>query len=395
MVDNSSPGSPAPPGPSGPLDLSIIIVSFNARADLERCLASLHREPPATSHEIIVVDNQSGDGSAAAARRWSGVRVVETGGNLGFARANNVGIRASRGTNLLLLNSDTIVPPGSMAVEERTKPGGGRSAPGRRRRACGAVVRQMIGPFNELRQKVVRGQQRNIGVIAALVDAPQTGRASGLGHGAASVRDTTRTPGLLDERISWAETSILRRHSARGRRADSPSAVTVAHPRIPVTARAATDAAYRQPAGVHESTTRAGPLLRGICVCAGSHSSHRKRFPARIRLLLPAVAPALRRQPFRGRYDSQAHRHRRPQATTSDRDHIQPPQLPDDHDTEFVLRAGRRIGKTGAARRELPPGWETAPNYHSEQFKMWALKREPSCFTRPLVLPRLVSAGPS
>ena len=96
------------------VDLSIVIVSFNARADLERCLQSLHEAPPARSHEVIVVDNASADGSADAARRWPGVRVIETGANLGFACGTNIGIRASSGTNLLLLNSDTIVPAGAI-----------------------------------------------------------------------------------------------------------------------------------------------------------------------------------------------------------------------------------------------------------------------------------------
>jgi len=94
-----------------PVDLSIVIVSFNAHADLERCLASLHDAPPSVTHEIIVVDNASADGSADAARHWPDVRVIEAGSNLGFARANNIGIRASTGTNLLLLNNDTSVPP--------------------------------------------------------------------------------------------------------------------------------------------------------------------------------------------------------------------------------------------------------------------------------------------
>src|SRR5205814_1742335 len=92
--------------------LSIIIVSFNARTDLERCLESLHAARPATPHEIVVVDNGSTDGSTEAARRFSGVRVIETGANLGFAHANNVGIRETTGTNILLLNSDTVVPAG-------------------------------------------------------------------------------------------------------------------------------------------------------------------------------------------------------------------------------------------------------------------------------------------
>ncbi|HZW72206.1 MAG TPA: glycosyltransferase, partial [Caldimonas sp.] len=94
--------------------LSIIIVSFNARADLERCLASLHDAPPHMPHEILVVDNASTDGSAGAARRWPDVRVIENRANVGFSAANNAGIRASRGDLLLLLNSDTVAPAGAI-----------------------------------------------------------------------------------------------------------------------------------------------------------------------------------------------------------------------------------------------------------------------------------------
>lgn len=101
-------------------ELSIIIVSHNAQADLERCLASLHARPSATSFEIIVVDNASADGSVEAARRWPAVRVFQTGANRGFAVANNIGIRESRGYFLLLLNSDTIVPPGAVDALVRT-----------------------------------------------------------------------------------------------------------------------------------------------------------------------------------------------------------------------------------------------------------------------------------
>jgi GT2 family glycosyltransferase len=138
--------------------LSIIVVSFNARADLERCLESLRAAPPAASHEIIVVDNGSTDGSAAAARQLAPVTVIETGSNLGFARANNIGIRASTGTNILLLNSDTIVPAGAIdrllaeldrddsvaVVGPRLVDGSGRAE---------LSFGSMIGPLNELRQK--------------------------------------------------------------------------------------------------------------------------------------------------------------------------------------------------------------------------------------------------
>lgn len=157
-------------------DLSIIIVSFNARADLERCLESLHAAPPLVAHEILVVDNASSDGSAAAARRWDDVRVIDAGANVGFARANNLGIRASQGTNLLLLNPDTIVPPSAIdrLIEQLTRHPeaavvGPRlvDADGRAELSFG----RMIGPFNELRQKrLVTGNQRREPRAAALVD---------------------------------------------------------------------------------------------------------------------------------------------------------------------------------------------------------------------------------
>lgn len=95
--------------------LDIIIVSFNARADLERCLHSLHAAPPATPHRIVVVDNASTDGSQDAVRRgWPGVEIVQLPRNAGFAAANNAGIRVTRGDLILLLNSDTIVPAGAI-----------------------------------------------------------------------------------------------------------------------------------------------------------------------------------------------------------------------------------------------------------------------------------------
>src|ERR1700674_5585476 len=93
------------------MDVSIVIVSFNALADLLRCLQSLHDYPVARRHEIIVVDNASTDGSAEAARRWPDVRVIDARENLGFAGGNNLGIQASSGTHVLLLNSDTVVSP--------------------------------------------------------------------------------------------------------------------------------------------------------------------------------------------------------------------------------------------------------------------------------------------
>jgi len=95
-------------------DLAIVIVSFNARADLVVCLTSLRDAPPAVSHEIVVVDNASEDGSVEAARAVPGVTVIPLDRNTGFSAANNAGIRATHGELVLLLNSDTIVPAGAI-----------------------------------------------------------------------------------------------------------------------------------------------------------------------------------------------------------------------------------------------------------------------------------------
>ena len=95
-------------------DLSIVIVSFNAAKDLANCLASLKAAPPATPHEVVVVDNASSDDSVAVARAVPGVTVIPLDRNAGFAAANNVGISATEGELVLLLNSDTLVPAGAI-----------------------------------------------------------------------------------------------------------------------------------------------------------------------------------------------------------------------------------------------------------------------------------------
>jgi len=138
--------------------LSIVVVSFNARDDLASCLASLRVAPPAIGHEVIVVDNASTDGSVDAARATPGVRVRALDRNVGFAAANNAGIRESRGDLVLLLNSDTIVPAGAidrlvarlLAVPEAAVAGPRLvDATGRPELSFG----RMISPLNELRQK--------------------------------------------------------------------------------------------------------------------------------------------------------------------------------------------------------------------------------------------------
>ncbi len=94
--------------------LSCIIVSWNAARQLADCLHSLPAGAQGSSYEIIVIDNASTDGSADMVAREFQVRLIRNSENVGFARANNQGIRASTGRYVLLLNSDTIVPPGAL-----------------------------------------------------------------------------------------------------------------------------------------------------------------------------------------------------------------------------------------------------------------------------------------
>ncbi|MFA0782915.1 MAG: hypothetical protein YYHSYBAR_001306 [Candidatus Fervidibacter sacchari] len=99
-------------GMSEPI-VSVIIVNWNTREHLRRCLQSLtQRSTPCTLHlEIIVVDNASVDGSAEMVRcEFPHVRLIANDRNLGYAAANNQGAKIARGRYLLLLNPDTIVP---------------------------------------------------------------------------------------------------------------------------------------------------------------------------------------------------------------------------------------------------------------------------------------------
>jgi GT2 family glycosyltransferase len=92
--------------------ISVIIVSWNARDYLLQCLASLSSEACRYPMEVIVVDNASSDGSAdAVASSYPGVRLIRNTENLGFAKANNIGVAASRGRYLCFVNSDVKVLP--------------------------------------------------------------------------------------------------------------------------------------------------------------------------------------------------------------------------------------------------------------------------------------------
>lgn len=92
------------------MKLSIVIICWNDRRVIYDCLGSIYSHPPDCDFEIIVSDNGSTDGSPKfILENFPSVVVINNGLNLGFARGNNVGIRAARGEFVLILNPDTII----------------------------------------------------------------------------------------------------------------------------------------------------------------------------------------------------------------------------------------------------------------------------------------------
>ena len=240
--------------------LSIVIVSYNSRDDLEACLESLTGNRAAVDHEISVVDNASPDGTAAAVRaRWPAVRVLDAGGNLGFAAANNIGIRQTFGELLLLLNPDTIVPPGAIdtlvAVLDRHPEAaavGPRlvDANGRMELSFG----RMISPLAELRQKVlVAGHAKRVPGISHYVESlTRRERSVDWVSGACLLvrRADAEAVGLFDERyfIYTEDVDFCAALRARGRRVlfTPDAAITHLRGRSAATARSATRQAYRR-----------------------------------------------------------------------------------------------------------------------------------------------------
>jgi GT2 family glycosyltransferase len=239
--------------------LSIIIVSYNARADLERCLASIRSAPPDVPYEVVVVDNASTDGSAAAAGAFAGVRVIQMTVNRGFSAANNVGIRASTGANLLLLNSDTLVPPGAFdallgqlerhpevaVIGPRLVDGAGHPE---------LSFGRMISPANELRQKrLLRAYETRDPETVRRVEAmTRQEQWPDWVTGACLLvrRADAEAVGLLDERFFMytEDVDFCASIRARGRRVLFTPAAEIVHlrGRSGASAPAATHAAYRR-----------------------------------------------------------------------------------------------------------------------------------------------------
>ena len=266
--------------------LSIIIVSYNSRAELDGCLTSLTgAQAPATDHEIVVVDNASADGTPGYLReRWPGIRLIDAGGNRGFAAANNVGIRQTFGELVLLLNPDAVASPGAIdrlvavldahaevaIVVPRLVDAAGHAE---------LSFGRMISPFNELRQKLlVAGSERRQPVMAAYVEwITRRPRLVDWVSGACLLirRADLEAVGLLDERFFMytEDVDLCAAVRARGRRVRFEPAAQVMHlrGRSRVTAGSAADAAYRRShiAFYEKHHPRWAPLLRAYLKMRG------------------------------------------------------------------------------------------------------------------------------
>ena len=92
------------------MDLSVVIVSYNTCELLRSCLASVYAETTGIDYEVLIIDNNSTDGSATMVQtEFPMARVLALPDNVGFARGCNLGVAASSGEYILLLNPDTVV----------------------------------------------------------------------------------------------------------------------------------------------------------------------------------------------------------------------------------------------------------------------------------------------
>jgi N-acetylglucosaminyl-diphospho-decaprenol L-rhamnosyltransferase len=240
--------------------LSIIIVSYNSSRDLEACLTSLTGTPPQVDHEVVVVDNASDDGTPDDLRaRWPGIRLIEAGENVGFARANNMAIRQTVGELVLLLNPDTLVSGNAidrlvrvLDIDASVAIAGPRivDREGRAELSFG----RMISPLAELRQKMlVRGHDRGVPLISALVErmSRRSGNVDWVSGACLLVRRTDlEAVGLLDERffLYTEDVDLCASIRQRGRKVLFVADVEIVHlrGRSVASSTAASHAAYRR-----------------------------------------------------------------------------------------------------------------------------------------------------
>ncbi len=128
-----------------PAEVTVVVVSYNTRDALRRCLDALRGQGAA---KVVAVDNGSEDGSDAMVRKeFPEVELVATGENLGFARANNLGAQRAETPLVLFLNSDAYADPHAIARLAAAFEEGVVAAGGRLRNPDGSLQESVAGPL--------------------------------------------------------------------------------------------------------------------------------------------------------------------------------------------------------------------------------------------------------
>ena len=95
------------------MDISIIVLNYNTKKLTADCINSIYNSKPKINYEVILVDNNSADGSVELFKekfsKKNNFSLIENTENSGFSKGNNIGIKKAKGRYILLLNSDTIV----------------------------------------------------------------------------------------------------------------------------------------------------------------------------------------------------------------------------------------------------------------------------------------------
>ena len=178
-------------------EVTAVVVNWNAGEHLVRCVQSLLAQADGVDLDIVVVDNDSSDGSLAGLKRFSdAVRVVQTGENLGFGAGVNRGLGACEGTYVAVLNPDVVLAPqalGRMVSFLEAQEGAGLVGPrlvdpaGGTERSCGRAptlvheicrrfLLHLVFPFLRLRQV----RPRNVEAVAWVTGACFVARRAAL-----------------------------------------------------------------------------------------------------------------------------------------------------------------------------------------------------------------------
>lgn len=122
------------------MDVSVIIVNYNTCAMTLECIDSIFKWTSGLDFEVIVVDNDSKDNSRTVLGNDVRIKFIESGGNIGFGRANNLALESAKGEYVLLLNSDTVLTENAVCDMWRfmTEKGGNIGA-------LGTVLQDMNG----------------------------------------------------------------------------------------------------------------------------------------------------------------------------------------------------------------------------------------------------------